>query len=85
MLLSKLIKIIIKMNIMKAEFWKLKRLDRLYQIYPEIEHCPPSFLELHKALNKRGLNPNNMKWFADAIETGAIGIPEIQKKSSMPK
>jgi hypothetical protein len=26
------------------------------------------------------LNPNNVEWFADAIETGAIKIPEIQKQ-----
>ena len=30
------------------EFWKLKRLNELYQLYPEIEHCLPSFLKLHK-------------------------------------
>ncbi len=62
------------------EFLKLKRQYRLYQIYPQIEHCLPSFLKLHKALKKRGLNPNNVEWFADAIETGAIKIPEIQKQ-----
>ena len=37
-------------------------------------------LQLHKALKKRGLNPNNVEWFVDAIETGAIKIPEIQKQ-----
>jgi hypothetical protein len=37
-------------------------------------------LKLHKALKKRGLNPNNVEWFADAIETRAIKIPEIQKQ-----
>src|SRR5437868_4241812 len=62
------------------EFWKLKILNELYEIYPQIEHCIPSFLKLHKALKKRGLNPNNIEWFADAIETGAIKILEIQKQ-----
>jgi hypothetical protein len=38
------------------EFWKLKRLNQLYEIYPQIECCLPSFLKLHKALKKRGLN-----------------------------
>jgi hypothetical protein len=51
-----------------------------YMNSPQIEHCLPSFLKLHKALKKRGLNPNNVEWFADAIETGAIKIPEIQKQ-----
>src|SRR6185437_10344994 len=62
------------------EFWKLKRQYRLYELYQQIEPCLESFLKLHKALKKRGLNPNNVKWFADAIETGAIKIPEIQKQ-----
>jgi hypothetical protein len=31
-------------------------------------------------LKKRGLNPNNVEWFANAIETGAIKTPEIQKQ-----
>jgi DNA-directed RNA polymerase specialized sigma subunit len=59
------------------EFWKLKNLNELYEIYAQIQHCLPSFLKLHKALKKRNLNPNNVEWFADAIETGAIKIPEI--------
>ena len=62
------------------EFWKLKRQYRLYEIYPQIEPCLESFLKLHKTLKKRGLNPNNVEWFAEAIETGAIKIPEIQKQ-----
>src|SRR5438067_6579603 len=56
------------------EFWKLKRQYRLYELYQQIEPYLPSFLKLHKALKKRGLNPNNVEWFADAIETGAIKI-----------
>jgi predicted nucleic acid-binding Zn-ribbon protein len=62
------------------EFWKLKNLNELYEIYPQIEHCIPSFLKLHKALKKRGLNSNNVESFANAIETGAIKIPDIQKQ-----
>ena len=62
------------------EFCKLKNLNGLYELYPQIEHCLPSFLKLHKSLKKRGLNLNNVEWFADAIETGAIKIPEIQKQ-----
>ena len=62
------------------EYSKLKNLNELYEIYPQIEHCLPSFLKLHKALKKRGLNPNNVEWFANAIETRAIKIAEIQKQ-----
>ena len=67
------------------EFWKLKRQYRLYELYQQIEPYLPSFLKLHKALKKRGLNPNNVEWFAEAIETGAIKIPEIQKQYSKVK
>jgi hypothetical protein len=62
------------------EFWKLKNLNELYEIYLQIEHCLSSFLKLHKASKTNGLNPGNMEWFTDAIETRAIKIPEIQKQ-----
>jgi hypothetical protein len=42
-------------------------------------------LKLHKALKKNGLNLNNVEWFADAIETGSIKIPEIQKQYAKVK
>jgi predicted nucleic acid-binding Zn-ribbon protein len=67
------------------EFWKLNNSNGLYDIYPQIEHYLPSFLKLHKALKKRGLNPNNVEWFADAIETGAIKIPKVQKQYAKVK
>jgi uncharacterized protein YoxC len=60
------------------EFWKLKNLNGLYEIYPQIEPYLPSFLKLHKALKKRGLNPNNVEWFANAIEMGAVKLPKLQ-------
>ncbi|HET7283347.1 MAG TPA: hypothetical protein VFI70_01555 [Nitrososphaeraceae archaeon] len=56
------------------EYWRLNHLYKLYQVYIEVEHYLPSFLKLHKVLKKRGLNPNNVEWFANAIETGAIKI-----------
>ena len=74
-----------QVNYFFIEFWKLKNLNGLYEIYPQIKHCLPSFLKLHKTLKKRGLNPNNVEWFANAIETGAIKIPEIQKQYARVK
>ena len=29
-------------------------------------------------MKKKGLNPNNVEWFIDAIETGAVNVPELQ-------
>ena len=60
------------------EFWKLKNLSGLYEIYPQIEHYLPSFLKLHKALKKRGLNPQNTESFVDLIELGVVKLPELQ-------
>ncbi|HZA06773.1 MAG TPA: hypothetical protein VE619_03630, partial [Nitrososphaeraceae archaeon] len=60
------------------EFLKLKRQDRLYRIYPQMEHCLSSFLKLHKTLRKKGLNPKNVEWFGDAIEMGVVKLPELQ-------
>ena len=62
------------------EYWKLKRLYKLHQLYIEIEYCLPSFLKLHSALKRRGLTSGNVEWFANAIETGAIKLPELQKR-----
>jgi hypothetical protein len=62
------------------EFWKLNNLNQLYEIYPQIRHCLPSFLKLHKVLKTKGLTADNVEWFSDAIETGAIKIPEIEKQ-----
>jgi hypothetical protein len=40
----------------------------------------PSFLRLYSTLKKTGLNPDNVDWFANAIETGVIKLPELQGK-----
>jgi hypothetical protein len=50
---------------LNREFCKLKNLNELYELYPQIEHCLPSFLKLHKALKKNGLNLNNV----DGLQT----------------
>jgi predicted nuclease with TOPRIM domain len=67
-----------QVNKLYREFWKLKRVDKLYEMYPQIEHCLPSSLKLHKALKKRGLNPDNVDEFAYAIEIGIVKLPELQ-------
>ena len=59
------------------EFWELKRLDKLYRIYPEIEPYLYSFIELHKECKRYGLNGNNIKDFVYDIKIGAIELPEV--------
>jgi DNA invertase Pin-like site-specific DNA recombinase len=46
------------------EYWKLKNLNELYEIYPQIRYKLSSFLMLHKVLKRKGLNPGNVGWFA---------------------
>jgi transposase len=62
------------------EFWKLKNLNQLYEIYPQIRCYLPSFLKLHRVLKRKGLTADNIEWFANAIETGVIKLPELQSQ-----
>jgi hypothetical protein len=39
---------------------------------------PNSFLKLHKVFKRKGLTAYNVEWFANAIEIGAIKLPELQ-------
>ena len=57
---------------------ELNRLYKLYQVYIEVEHYLPSFLKLHKALKKKGLNPQNIESFVDLIELGVVKLLELQ-------
>ena len=59
------------------DFWKLKCHYQLYQIYPEIQHSLPSFVKLFKELKKQGLNSQNVKWFVDGLNIGAIKIEDV--------
>jgi hypothetical protein len=36
-------------------------------------------------LKRKGLTADNVEWFANAVETGAIKIPEIQKQYAKVK
>lgn len=56
-------------------YWKL---NELYEIYPQIRHKLSSFLKLHRILKRKGLTAYNVEWFADAIEIGAIKLPDFQ-------
>jgi hypothetical protein len=60
------------------EFWKLKRLNDLYKLYPEIKHTLPSFLKLHKSLKRQGIGPKNVESFVEILKSAAYDIPAIQ-------
>jgi DNA-binding Lrp family transcriptional regulator len=70
----------VQVNKFFRKFWKLKNLNQLYKIYPQIRCYLPSLLKLHKVLKKKGLTADNVEWFANAIETGVIKLPELQSQ-----
>jgi hypothetical protein len=38
----------------------------------------PSFLKSYKVFKIKGLTLDNVDWFANAIQTGVIKLPELQ-------
>jgi transposase len=52
------------------EFWKLKRLNGLYKIYPEIKH---------KSLKRQGMVPKNVNSFVDILKSGPASYQMEQK------
>jgi hypothetical protein len=60
-------------------------MDKLYQLYSQIEPYLPSFLKLHKALKKKGLNPNNVEWFVNAIEMGVVNFQNFKDSIKVSK
>jgi chromosome segregation ATPase len=60
------------------EYWRLNHLYRLHQVYMEIAESLPSFLKSYKVFKRKGLTADNVEWFANAIETSVIKLPELQ-------
>ena len=46
----------------------------------EIADCLPSLLKSYKVFKRKGLTIDKVEWFANAIETGAIKLPELQSQ-----
>jgi hypothetical protein len=60
------------------EYWGLKRHYELYHIYPEIKPYLSTFVKLFKELKRRGLNPQNVKWYVDCLNIGTIKMEDIE-------
>ena len=43
-----------------------------------MERAIPSFLKSYKVFKRKSLTIDNVEWFAKAIETGVIKLPELQ-------
>jgi transcriptional regulator len=68
-----------QVNKLFIEYWKLKNLNELNEIYLQIRHKLSSFLKLHKILKRKGLIASNVECFANAIEIGTIKLLELQR------
>jgi transposase len=66
-----------RVNGLYREFWKLKRLYKLTEIYEEIRNFLPSFLELFRIIKKEGLLTE--KDIASILKS-AHELPDIKNK-----
>jgi hypothetical protein len=65
-------------RIMYREFLGLKNMHKLVEVYDEIENYLPSFLELFRIIESRGMNKNDIIDVLTLINTGQL--PYLQKK-----
>jgi len=65
-------------RIMYREFLGLKNMHKLVEVYDEIENYLPSFLELFRIVESRGMNKNDIINVLTLINTGQL--PYLQKK-----
>jgi hypothetical protein len=65
-------------QIMYREFLGLKNMDKLVEVYDEMENYLPSLLELFRLIESRGINKNDIIDVLKLINTGQL--PYLQKK-----
>ena len=63
-----------------TEYWKLKRLYSLYQIYQESKGNLSYFLKLCRIAKRQGITADNIEWFVNMVEIGTYKIPDLQKQ-----
>jgi hypothetical protein len=65
-------------RIMYREFLKMNNMHKLVEVYDEMENYLPSFLELFRIIESRGMNKNDIIDVLTLINTGQL--PYLQKK-----
>ena len=65
-------------RIMYREFLGLKNMHKLVEVYDEMQNYLPSFLELFRLIESRGINKNDIIDVLKIISTGQL--PYLQKK-----
>ena len=63
-----------------TEYWKLKRLYNLYDIYHESKGNLSYILKLCRIAKRQGITADNIEWFVNMVDIGTYNIPELQKQ-----
>ena len=63
-----------------TEYWRLKRLYSLYQIYQESKGNLSYILKLCRLAKRQGITADNIEWFVNMVEIGTYKIPDLQKQ-----
>ena len=63
-----------------TEYWRLKRLYSLYDIYQESKGNLSYILKLCRLAKRQGIAADNIEWFVNMVNIGTYNIPELQKQ-----
>ena len=63
-----------------TEYWKLKGLYSLYQIYQESKGDLSYILKLCSLAKRQGITADNIEWFVNMVDIGTYKIPDLQKQ-----
>ena len=63
-----------------TEYWRLKRLYSLYQIYQESKGNLSYILKLCRLAKRQGITADNIEWFVNMVNIGTYNIPDLQKQ-----
>ena len=63
-----------------TEYWRLKRIYGLYQIYQELKGDLSYILKLCRISKRKGITADNIEWFVNMVDIGTYNIQELQKQ-----
>ena len=63
-----------------TEYWRLKGLYGLYDIYQESKGDPSYIMKLCRIAKRQGITADNIEWFVNMVDIGTFNIPELQKQ-----
>jgi hypothetical protein len=65
-----------------TEYWRLKHLYSLYQIYHESKGNLSYILKLYRIAKRQAITADNIEWFVNMVNTGTYNIPDLQMQYS---